>query len=264
MVCFSRPSVQGDDVSYFPWGAFAALRAYSLSDRSSVWAVVMILLSLVPSGINLTKFFVAHLSGYNDVVLGCITIIDVTGDEVARDVILSRTSLIVADVILIGLTLSSVPWNDIRLRQLTKRETLQSVLLYDGAIYFVLLLALNTLHLIFTLLSIFGGGNDGSNITIFTEPFTAVLNNRFLLHLQEAGTRTLRVASDDPLKFSVDSAHGVPSFVKFVGSIAYLATAEREPSFKGEALPTEDGLLDAAESVSSMRRAVPVLGTASV
>ena len=93
-----------------------------------------------------------------------------------------------------------------------------------------------------------------------------MLNNRFLLHLQEAGTRTLRIASNDPLKFSVESAHGVPSFVKFVGSIAYRAAAEREPSLKGdsEALPTEDGLSDAAESESSMRRAVPVLGTASV
>ena len=45
-----------------------------------------------------------------------------------------------------------------------------------------------------------------------------MLVGRFLLHLQEAGTRTLRVDTDDPLHLAVTST---PSFVRAgMGSVA--------------------------------------------
>lgn len=40
-----------------------------------------------------------------------------------------------------------------------------------------------------------------------------MLVGRFLVHLQESGTRTLRVESDDPLHLSSES---IPSFVRVI------------------------------------------------
>ena len=50
-----------------------------------------------------------------------------------------------------------------------------------------------------------------------------MLVGRFLLHLQEAGTRTLRVNTDDPLHLAVTST---PSFVR-----AGMGTVADDPSY---------------------------------
>ena len=64
-----------------------------------------------------------------------------------------------------------------------------------------------------------------------------MLINRFLLHLQEAGTRTLCVSSDNPLHFSVEASRGAPSFVRVIGSIAYRDSAENFNEYR----PTANG-----------------------
>ncbi|KAI0730703.1 hypothetical protein C8Q76DRAFT_792852 [Earliella scabrosa] len=159
-----------------PWGVFAARRAYALSAGSRLWFLLVLGLSLVPLGVNLTRFFVDHLSGYNDPVYGCMNTIDVTVDEVVRgmyhyDVVISRGCLIAADIILIGITLSVIPRKTI-LSEISQARSLQSILVRDGATYFIVLLVLNVLHLVFTLRSIFNTGFE-SNIVLFTDPYVS-------------------------------------------------------------------------------------------
>ena len=52
----------------------------------------------------------------------------------------------------------------------------------------------------------------------FPRSLTTILTWRFLLDLQEASKRSLRVDADGPLNLS-DSSNSTPSFVRFVGSI---------------------------------------------
>ena len=82
---------------------------------------------------------------------------------------------------------------------------------------------------------------------------TAVLVSRFLLHLQESAARTLRVDSDHPLHLSMDSARGVPSFVRFVGSIGYRASQEEEPRPEIES----ERMTEAASSCATAHTADP-------
>ncbi|KAI0707385.1 hypothetical protein C8Q76DRAFT_749000 [Earliella scabrosa] len=86
------------------------------------------------------------------------------------------------------------------------------------------LLVLNTLHLSFTLASVFTNGVT-SNLTVFTAPLTTIFIGRFLLHLQESAARTVRIptGNSQDIDLAVDSR---PSFVqsRILGSIAYRAT----------------------------------------
>ncbi|KAI0794445.1 hypothetical protein C8Q74DRAFT_576772 [Fomes fomentarius] len=124
---------------------------------------------------------------------------------------------------LIAITLRNAQWKTL-LPWGTKTKTLSSILQHDGTLYFVTLLVMNTLHLTFSLTSIFSaiaGGGGTSNIPLFTEPLTSMIVGRFLLHLQEWEAHNLRVNSDHPLHFSEGST---PSFVnRAMGSVAHRA-----------------------------------------
>ncbi|KAM5536328.1 hypothetical protein V8D89_010020 [Ganoderma adspersum] len=74
--------------------------------------------------------------------------------------------------------------------------TLAEVLLRDGTIYFVILVVLNVLHLAFSFASIAVPAlQNASEVTLFTEPITAIIIQRFLLHLQAANRRALDLDS---------------------------------------------------------------------
>ncbi|KAI0738541.1 hypothetical protein C8Q80DRAFT_1347753, partial [Daedaleopsis nitida] len=212
---------------YFPWAAFAALRAYALS-QSRVWMTIVFILSLAPIGVNATTNALARLAGIVDPVFGCEATISVvpTPTETAIEAIFSRGCLILADAILIVITFWSA---DVRgtlggngLSHIFKPRSLQTLLVRDGTVYFIVLLILNVLHLAFSLQATFGSvDGDGSYIVNFTEPCTAVLVNRFLLHLQEEGSRTVRVDTGDPLH--MESRVSTLSFVdgRVLGSIGH-------------------------------------------
>ncbi|KAI0738482.1 hypothetical protein C8Q80DRAFT_1347730 [Daedaleopsis nitida] len=207
--------------------AFSALRAYALS-RSRVWMTIVFILSLAPVGVNVTSDVLAHIGGAIDPVFGCVGTISVipTPSEDAIELIISRGCLILADALLIGIMLWSTDVGSIGdnvLLRIIKPRSLQTLLVRDGTIYFIVLLVLNVLHLTFSLQTTFGSlDGGGSNIVIFTDPCTAVLVNRFLLHLQEAGSRTLRVNTEDPLHMESREL-STPSFVdrSILGSIGH-------------------------------------------
>ncbi|TBU61803.1 hypothetical protein BD310DRAFT_919909 [Dichomitus squalens] len=71
-------------------------------------------------------------------------------------------------------------------------------------IYFLTLLALNSLHLILTELSQLNGPSlqEASFVSLFAELLTAILVSRFLLHLQSAKHRTV---AESAASFTMDS-----------------------------------------------------------
>ncbi|KAI1791857.1 hypothetical protein LXA43DRAFT_381020 [Ganoderma leucocontextum] len=92
-------------------------------------------------------------------------------------------------------------------------------MLRDGILYFLVLLSLNVLHLAFTLSATFG--HLISNIAIFEDQITAVLVSRFLLDLQTANQRSLKLSTNDPLHLSTGTFDGGGSvaFARVVGSL---------------------------------------------
>ncbi|PIL24638.1 hypothetical protein GSI_12522 [Ganoderma sinense ZZ0214-1] len=93
-------------------------------------------------------------------------------------------------------------------------------MLRDGVLYFLVLLSLNVLHLAFTLSATFG--HLISNISIFEDQITAVLVSRFLLDLQTANQRSVKLNSNDPLHLSTGSFNdggGSVAFARIVGSL---------------------------------------------
>ncbi|KAI0695105.1 hypothetical protein C8T65DRAFT_744136 [Cerioporus squamosus] len=93
--------------------------------------------------------------------------------------------------------------------QQSKRLSLSDILFRDGTIYFIVLFILNALHLTISL----AGSDGGSNVTIFTGPFTAILVSRFLLKLQEAERRVCGLDFDD----SSRNPHETSSFISSLG-----------------------------------------------
>ncbi|KAH9913985.1 uncharacterized protein BXZ73DRAFT_106767 [Epithele typhae] len=89
-------------------------------------------------------------------------------------VIVSRTGLITADLILIAVTWMQLFRPKSGQNGLGRgwRMSFVNVVLRDGTIYFFVMLVFNVLQLTFSLLSIFGTGDPsaGSNIPIFTDP----------------------------------------------------------------------------------------------
>ncbi|KAI0738471.1 hypothetical protein C8Q80DRAFT_1205474 [Daedaleopsis nitida] len=218
---------------YLPWAAFSALRAYALS-RSRIWTSIVLILSVAPTAVNLMVFILHNISGRIDPVSGCresITI-PLSASESATGSIISRISLIIADIILIGITLGSIQRssrNPVLLMPIRAPRSLQDILFRDGIYYFIVMLILNTLHLICTLASILDPiiGSSGSNIVQFTEPCTGVLINRFILHLQEASSRKAQTETESSMRSeslvftSVGISTGSFAMSTVVGSIAH-------------------------------------------
>ncbi|KAI0719763.1 hypothetical protein C8T65DRAFT_736329 [Cerioporus squamosus] len=134
-------------------------------------------------------------------------------------VIMSRVPLIVADMLLIYITWTKLnSWSALRDIRFSKRLSLSDILFHGGTIYFIVLFALNVLHLVFTATAVAGDGSSGiSVITAFTGPITVILISRFLLALQEASQMTVRLDRDDPLHSSRNPWDSTPSFISSLG-----------------------------------------------
>ncbi|KAI0666894.1 hypothetical protein C8Q78DRAFT_983444 [Trametes maxima] len=202
---------------YLPWAAFSALRTFALSRRNWMIATVVLVLSLVPVGINLSQYH--WLVVINDPTPGGCGNSSTVTLEMAKKckllTIASRTCMMTADVIVLIVTWVST-LGTIRLTKdaLKGRPAFATMLVRDGTIYFVVLLLLNTLHLTFTMLSITNDALSAvSYFTVFTEPITAILVSRFLLDLQQVNQYNQR---STPTALSQSATL---DFAKVLGSI---------------------------------------------
>ncbi|RPD73023.1 hypothetical protein L226DRAFT_143532 [Lentinus tigrinus ALCF2SS1-7] len=105
------------------------------------------------------------------------------------------------------------------------KRTYSGTLLRDGTLYFLVLAILNSLHLVFSMLSIAVIAlQPTSYITAFTDPITSILVSRFLIDLQE-----IQKYKADPQLSSLS--------VGWQGSAFQLATLSRIIGSLGESLP---------------------------
>ncbi|KAH9917406.1 uncharacterized protein BXZ73DRAFT_105571 [Epithele typhae] len=219
---------------YFVWAAFSALRAYALS-RSPYLAVAVGTFSMVPVGVDLTHLGFNYV-GSSDPIFGCGYLQDLPTQ------LPLTSSLIMADLLLIGITwyklYGALGWSLLFQRH---SVTVTSILLCDGTIYFIVLLALNVLQMAFTLASIFQeAGAQISNVTALIEPVTAVLIARFLLRLQ-------RVNQKD-LKLGVASSNGITTTSDGDGAAWRTITFAQVATSVGATLNPEDFWRDGSAS----------------
>ncbi|RPD59933.1 hypothetical protein L227DRAFT_575932 [Lentinus tigrinus ALCF2SS1-6] len=156
-------------------------------------------------------------------------------------VIISRTCLIVADFIVLGVTWYGT-YRTLRLVRVAavgeqSKHTYSGVLFRDGTIYFVILAILNFLHLLFTLLSIAVYAlQPTSFVTTFTEPLTSILVSWFLLDLQEVG-----IYRADPQLSSLSVGQGSLHFnSRVIGSLGESLPPPGDTSLEDERLAAEN------------------------
>ncbi|KAM5541392.1 hypothetical protein V8D89_004946 [Ganoderma adspersum] len=136
------------------------------------------------------------VNGENVPFAGCVEVDLMSPTLGKRLTIASRVGLIAADSLLILITWFSLSRNGTKLGLTFRTATLAEVLLRDGTIYFVVLVVLNVLHLAFSLISVAVPALEiTSDMTAFTDPLTAILVQRFLIHLQSANHRALDLDS---------------------------------------------------------------------
>ncbi|KAI0701122.1 hypothetical protein C8T65DRAFT_697122 [Cerioporus squamosus] len=194
---------------YLPWAVFSGLRAFALSGQNWPLSGLVLLLSLVPFGINFGQYAFG-LTGEVDSLYGCSAILPISADFARKT----------SDALVIAITWFAMLRCRDRFGEMTWNSTsLTTILARDGSIYFLLLLILNSLHLTFTMLSIHAAFEPLSYFSDFTEPVTTVLVSRFLIDLQSANQRALKVDSDDPLYLDTMSFGRSANLSRIVGSL---------------------------------------------
>ncbi|RDX48216.1 hypothetical protein OH76DRAFT_1312760, partial [Lentinus brumalis] len=190
---------------YIIWAAFSGLRTYALSQRNAFIGLFVFILSLVPAGIN--AYFLSTFTFVNlDPPSNCTAFSDITADLSKQLTIASRTSIIAADVFVIAVTW----WNTYGIRKLSRHARLGTsfgtLLLRDGTIYFIVLLAMNVVHMTLNTVKPNNLVQQASYVTILENPITSVLISRFILNLREVDQLGPGDASsENPLPSFVDS-----------------------------------------------------------
>ncbi|TFK86463.1 hypothetical protein K466DRAFT_600298 [Polyporus arcularius HHB13444] len=141
--------------------------------------------------------------------------------------IASRTSLISADALLVLTTWWTLSRGSVLVQHRSKGSFVY-VLLRDGTIYFIALLALNALHLTLTLLSHIQALQSVSVVTLFTEPVTGILVSRFLLNLQSVNQTALDIDSSIQIESSSGKTSESLVFERVVGSLGSRTLAEED------------------------------------
>ncbi|KAI1783011.1 hypothetical protein LXA43DRAFT_977319 [Ganoderma leucocontextum] len=178
-------------LSYVPWGCkypltrilgFSAFRVFALTNGNWLIALPVFLLSMAPVGINFADF--RWTTTMIDPIWGC-----------SQVTVIGRASLITADLIVIVVTWFAT-YKTIRLARAIGHRTrmrLTVLLLRDGMIYFIVLLAMNMMHLTLSMVSVFIvegiGSSRVSNVIQIIQPMNAILVWRFMLDLQETRWR---------------------------------------------------------------------------
>ncbi|KAI9063139.1 hypothetical protein FKP32DRAFT_1572420 [Trametes sanguinea] len=176
---------------YFVWLSFSTLRVYAISRQNWRLALLVAVPGCMPLASNIYLYTQGSTANY-PLPIGCVWLdtIPVNIDNRCAShrrhwlLIATRTSAILTDV----LVLITTWWQTYSLRRLAVQANMQvslaTLLVRDGTIYFLVLLAMNTFHIAFSLT-----GRFTYTIT-FEEPLTTILISRFLLNLREASMST--------------------------------------------------------------------------
>ncbi|OCH91904.1 hypothetical protein OBBRIDRAFT_487305 [Obba rivulosa] len=169
---------------YVIWAAFLAIRVYAVGSGSWKLAILVFLLSIVPVGTNIWSNFFDSFAIIEDIpVLGlwCIFTSNASPALNIRLTVGTRACVITSDVIVLLVTwLKTFP-----LKREADRANIKSplatMLLRDGTIYFIVLLALNVLEL---------AGTVRTNVflyasTFLASPLSSIFISHFLINLRQ-------------------------------------------------------------------------------
>ncbi|RPD73151.1 hypothetical protein L226DRAFT_584919 [Lentinus tigrinus ALCF2SS1-7] len=219
----------GDEVNLFWSRPFTGATVLFVSNRAIiVWTHIFAMFaSYIPLSLQLCEYSKSKSGVWDPPIctMGSVTIgINFSVDSGLCEVtIASRTCLISTDALLVLVT-----WWKLSRGSLVHRRkgSFVYVLLRDGTIYFIALLALNALHLTLTLLSHVQALQSVSVVTLFTEPLTGILVGRFLLNLQSANRKALDI--DSSIKSGSGSGSESLVFERVIGSLGCRTFSDEE------------------------------------
>ncbi|KAH9890466.1 hypothetical protein C8Q73DRAFT_792916 [Cubamyces lactineus] len=175
-------AVAGPGVYVAP-AIFSANRAYALSGQARLIYCVVLVLSLGPFIINL----ITNMLWEKAVNLPPPLLCTIDNSSPSSPSLNLALSLVAADLIVIAVTWRATYKVVVGSGNLLKTSITQ-VLLYNGALYFIVLLLLNVGHIVMTELSITMFDGVTSYVTIFTDPLMSILDTDFLINLQKAAS----------------------------------------------------------------------------
>ncbi|KAI0820324.1 hypothetical protein BC628DRAFT_1413134 [Trametes gibbosa] len=168
---------------YIIWATFSALRGYALSRRNVIIGITIFVLSLVPAGVN--AYFFSTFTFMNlDPPNNCTALSDITPELSKTLTIVSRACLMAADVLIIIVTWISTYRLGRASRDLHIGASFGVQLLRDGTIYFVVLVAMNIVHMVLNTIQPNNFVQQASYVTILENPLTSILISRFILNLR--------------------------------------------------------------------------------
>ncbi|GBE88878.1 hypothetical protein SCP_1402860 [Sparassis crispa] len=197
------------------WAGFLALRTYAVGSGAWKSAAIVFALSMVPAGTDL--YVDIKTNSYTHVVLpsfgnACWNTSYLSGNLGKILVIVTRTSLIAADLVVLFVTWSSTYRIKREADRVNMEASLSTLLLRDGTIYFVLLVLLNIAHMTCYLLSVW------LDVSFFVNSFSAVIISRFLLNLRQINQPDDNEV-DNPRPSFVASHASNLGFASFVGNM---------------------------------------------
>ncbi|KAI0765604.1 hypothetical protein BD413DRAFT_615519 [Trametes elegans] len=213
-------------LQYIPWAMFSALRVLALARMNWALAAIVFVFGCTPSIANYVIYGIG-ISGQNILTTGCqastsLWVLKVI-PELDLVVIAARVGVIISDLIVVLVTLSSTWRKGIRGRLGESMwSSLSNVIFYDGLIYFGVMLCFNILDLVLTIISIVTPWHPASYITIISDPLTAVLVCRFLLDLQAANQASMEIGSARSHAHDASRPGAVETlrFARVIGSVA--------------------------------------------
>ncbi|KAI0765588.1 hypothetical protein BD413DRAFT_482144, partial [Trametes elegans] len=202
----SRASFALQMLQYIPWAAFAALRVFALSGMRYTPAIIVFLLSLGAPIVNYMQF-AYNVTGFNVPGADCLSTVSIP-PETSLMCVLARTTLIMADIIVISVTVMSSRRSGAVARLGTAaRLSLGQVLLHDGTEHTPsVITCFNIIDLVLSVLSVrirFRRISAVGHRRVLTQTHsvTEILLTRFLLDLQAADQASRRLDFTGSLNF---------------------------------------------------------------
>ncbi|KAI0640671.1 hypothetical protein C8Q79DRAFT_920877, partial [Trametes meyenii] len=198
-------------LQYLPFAAFSALRVLALSRMNWPLAVVVLILSIGPAITNFARFGLG-ITGSNVATIGCQPTVNVTVLQGKILSVVSRTTLIIADLLVIIVTVFATRNRGTAPLRRLRRSSLGDVLFYNGPV----LLVFNVLQVVLTHISI---GPPKHELTrCFAVSLTAIFVCRFLCDLQTASKNSIELGESGTLQSSSEEVESL-GFARVLGSL---------------------------------------------
>ncbi|KAM5545062.1 hypothetical protein V8D89_001173 [Ganoderma adspersum] len=232
------------------FSAFSALRAYALSNRN-VWSAATVVILMLPPMVLAILHCFYQVPANLPSPLNCSASNSLSSTAAISVAVGVRGSQLAAELLVIGITWW-YSYQSYRLRKgLNIGNTVSSLLLYNGSLYF---LFLASLYIVDIVLHIIPGAANFANydglLTTFYDPITSILVCRFMLSLRQFDATNARATFSMPgslvrdpatLDFGAQPCETLPPFI---ASFAH-------PVHVDSALPdtdTDEDLADGSES----------------